>query len=299
MPPQYELLLTCPLGISSEKLLVDFSPLHDRQPHPNSELEATVDKTWEERLESQPALYNGTKFRYAGCKVVETNGQAQPSAVLLQLGLTDYKSHMGTNLSSEWRQFESAQSDTDAHRWRHLASPLGNAAVVETSDGRIVVLQRGSAVGEFPRCPVFPGGHSEPSEVGIFSHSTQGSGSEAAEEERCKLIVDEMYAGIVREVEEETGAPASSRVHNTRPTAIFRACCALSAHQLLHCYTAAQHAFESTQLLCVSPAELQELAARMPGCHAGGAALYFLSLRTRAREGEQEKDRASQLPVGE
>lgn len=44
---------------------------------------------------------------------------------------------------------------------RHIASNLGNGAVVETSDNRVLVLQRGTDVGECPGQPVFPGGHPE------------------------------------------------------------------------------------------------------------------------------------------
>lgn len=42
-----------------------------------------------------------------------------------------------------------------------MANPLGNAAIVETSDKKILVLQRSHNVGEFPGYYVFPGGHSE------------------------------------------------------------------------------------------------------------------------------------------
>lgn len=44
---------------------------------------------------------------------------------------------------------------------QHTASPLGNGAIVETSDKRILVLKRSDDVGEFPGHFVFPGGHPE------------------------------------------------------------------------------------------------------------------------------------------
>jgi hypothetical protein len=44
---------------------------------------------------------------------------------------------------------------------QHTSSPLGNGAIVETSDQKIIVLRRSSNVGEFPRSFVFPGGHPE------------------------------------------------------------------------------------------------------------------------------------------
>jgi 8-oxo-dGTP pyrophosphatase MutT (NUDIX family) len=42
-----------------------------------------------------------------------------------------------------------------------MSNPLGNGAIVETSDEKIIVLQRSYNVGEFPGYYVFPGGHSE------------------------------------------------------------------------------------------------------------------------------------------
>ncbi len=49
----------------------------------------------------------------------------------------------------------------DVDRCKHMASPLGNGAIVETVDRHVLVLQRSSNVGEFPGHLVFPGGHSE------------------------------------------------------------------------------------------------------------------------------------------
>lgn len=42
-----------------------------------------------------------------------------------------------------------------------MSSPLGNGAIVETLDNKILVLRRSKNVGEFPGCFVFPGGHPE------------------------------------------------------------------------------------------------------------------------------------------
>lgn len=53
----------------------------------------------------------------------------------------------------------------DAIRCQHTSSPLGNGAIVETSDKKILVLQRSNNVGEFPGHFVFPGGHPEVSSL--------------------------------------------------------------------------------------------------------------------------------------
>lgn len=44
---------------------------------------------------------------------------------------------------------------------QHTGSPLGNGAIVETIDKKILLLQRSNNVGEFPGHFVFPGGHPE------------------------------------------------------------------------------------------------------------------------------------------
>lgn len=49
----------------------------------------------------------------------------------------------------------------DSISCQHSSSPLGNGAIVETSDGKIVLLKRSNNVGEFPGHFVFPGGHPE------------------------------------------------------------------------------------------------------------------------------------------
>lgn len=46
-------------------------------------------------------------------------------------------------------------------RCQHTSNPLGNGAIVETSDGKILLLKRSNNVGEFPGHFVFPGGHPE------------------------------------------------------------------------------------------------------------------------------------------
>nr|GLL32126.1 nudix hydrolase 9 [Ipomoea trifida] len=68
---------------------------------------------------------------------------------------------VGTNLSPLSERFL-VQSEDDCKQCQHTSSPLGNGAIVETSDKKILVLRRSNRVGEFPGYLVFPGGHPEP-----------------------------------------------------------------------------------------------------------------------------------------
>ncbi|KAI5071661.1 hypothetical protein GOP47_0013912 [Adiantum capillus-veneris] len=276
----FEILLACPSGLAPCQLQVDFGSSYDRQPHPDGELERSIEKTWRERLQDNPALFNGLKFRYGGYKLLSSE-QSGGNDVCLCLGLTDYKTFVGTNLSPKWKSFLKDSQD-DIERCKHTSSPLGNGAIVETDDNSILVLKRSDHVGEFPGHLVFPGGHSEPQEIGILGHHELINNVELSVK-----IVDEMYSGIVREIVEETGVPAtflskplllgvSRRVLNARPTAFFFVKCALSSPDILQFYKHAEHKFESTQLLSISKEDLTIAAGKMPGCHQGGAALFDL-----------------------
>ncbi|CAI5464476.1 unnamed protein product [Closterium sp. Yama58-4] len=189
-----------------------------------------------------------------------------------------------------------------------MGDALGNAALVVTADGCFLLLQRGTAVGEFPNCPVFPGGHPEPSEAGISStpqppptqHSPvdpQSSNTPASPPLSPSsspsllnaTIAHEMFEGMKREVEEETGAPADSlhdmlfiglcrRRENVRSLAMFLCHTSLTAPEVLSRYASAQHKFESTSLRAVPLAELLTEAHSMPGCHMGGAVLAYCHL---------------------
>jgi hypothetical protein len=75
------------------QLEVDFSPVYDREPHPDLDLEKRIEMTWEQRVAKQPSLYNGTKFRYGGYNRAKAGEGMTVSSetVCLHLGLTDYK----------------------------------------------------------------------------------------------------------------------------------------------------------------------------------------------------------------
>ncbi|XP_043817872.1 nudix hydrolase 9 isoform X3 [Manihot esculenta] len=252
----YKLLLSCPYGLSASQI-------------------------WDQRAQKNTSLYNGKKFRYGGHNVHSGDGSNKDSHVWLQLGLTDYRTFVGTNLSPLWEKFL-VPSEDDPIQCQHMSSPLGNGAVVETSDKKIVVLRRSSNVGEFPGHFVFPGGHPEPEEVGIDSDQ-----SDKDSEMINKKASQEMFDSIIREVVEEIGVPAMSlcnplfigisrRVLNVRPAAFFFIRCNLCSEEIQQLYCNAQDGYESTQLFTVPLVELESMASKMPGCHQGGFALYKL-----------------------
>ncbi|XP_038988995.1 nudix hydrolase 9 isoform X2 [Phoenix dactylifera] len=265
----FKLLLSCPSGLPPSRVYVDFNPSYDRIPHPDANLEESINE-------------------YAGHTLHHVDGLDQESSVCLHLGLTDYRTFVGTNLNPLWEKFL-IPSEDDPVRCQHTSSPLGNGAIVETSDKRILVLQRSYNVGEFPGYFVFPGGHSEPEELGISDHQNDKGLTES--EDLNRKVSQEMFDGIVREVVEEIGVPAESltdpvfigisrREMNVRPTAFFFLKCNMESKKIYQLYSRAQDGFESTQLYTVSRDELGKMALRMPGCHHGGYVLYELMIQT-------------------
>ncbi|XP_052197663.1 nudix hydrolase 9 isoform X1 [Diospyros lotus] len=283
-PPAYKLLLTCPSGLSPSQVSVVFDEAYDRIPHPAINLEDSISQIWDQRVQQNASFFNGKKFRYGGHMLRSVGDSNQQHYACLHLGLTDYRTFMGTNLNPSWEKFL-VPSEDDCKQCQHTSSPLGNGAVVETSDKRIIVLQRSYNVGEFPGHYVFPGGHPEPQEVGIVSHQYDRDSKDA--EIVNKKISQEMFDSIVREVVEEIGVPAASlcspvfigisrRVLNVRPAAFFFIKCSLESKEIQQLYSSAQDGYESTQIFTVSMNDLENMASKMPGCHQGGLALYKL-----------------------
>ncbi|KAK9734877.1 hypothetical protein RND81_04G169000 [Saponaria officinalis] len=277
----YKLMVCCPSGLPPSQVSVVFDKAYDRIPHSDLRLEDSIAKIWDQRAEQNSSLYNGKKFRYGGHVLHNSNGsQKQNCRVHLHLGLTDYKTFVGTNLNPLWENFL-VHSEDETVRCQHTSNPLGNGAIVETSDGKILVLRRSNNVGEFPGHFVFPGGHPEPEEIGIMSYDNSDPASVH------RKIAKEMFDSIVREVVEETGVPIESlsepvfigvsrRELNVRPTAFFFLKCVLRSDEVQKLYGSAQDGFESTQLHSVSKDELESMVWKMPGCHHGGCALYRL-----------------------
>ncbi|CAA6656848.1 unnamed protein product [Spirodela intermedia] len=256
----YKLLLSCPSGLSPSQVYVDFSASYDRIPHPAGNLENSIPEIWCQRIQENPSMYNDQKFRYAGYSSKNPDGSRSNYSICLNLGLTDYRTFVGTNLNPLWENFLVPSEDDTIH-CQHMASPLGNGAIVETLDKRIIVLQRSSKVGEFPGYFVFPGGHSEPKEIGISGHPTDAV-SAGSEHLNKKVATDPLFIGISR------------RELNVRPTAFFFLRCNVHSSAVKEFYSKAQDGFESTQLFAMSRAEIESMCSRIPGCHRGGFALY-------------------------
>jgi len=139
--------------------------------------------------------------------------------VTLHLGLTDYRTYVGTHLGDG-----AADPVTVWGHPRHLALALGNAAVVVTADGRVPLLRRSREVAEGGGRLGLPGGHPEPSAVvggvgGAAAGSADGGGGDAptaaaaaatAAAAQTAAVAAELDDAIGREVTEELYLPRAA-----------------------------------------------------------------------------------------
>lgn len=278
----FEVLCAFPNGISASDLEIDCSSENDRKPS-TAEIEDEIESIWEERRKANRSLFNGTKFRFHSVEKISTSHIAN-SAAVLRIGITDYKSFLGTNCSLNWEKIDPSR----------LASPLGNAAIVETRDEMVVLLKRSASVGECPHTIVMPGGHSEPEVLGIKSVEEWKKSSRTIVKDIVKWKKDvlfELFDSMIREIVEETGIPRdklealqcigfSRRVQNHRPDIVFHVCCNLTSEEVQQFYSVGpEHKYESTELIMMQRNELvkqviHDDAINMPGCHRGAVDLF-------------------------
>ncbi|KAF0852455.1 mitochondrial Nudix hydrolase (Nudix_Hydrolase_35) [Andalucia godoyi] len=198
--------------------------------------EAFIEARWQEKLKSNPRIFNGSKFRLHMFHIDDDE-----RVCTLFLGLSDYRSYLGTN---------AAATVGFPYDDRHLSNILGVECIVRTSDDRLVVLKRSSEVADYPGACVFPGGHPEPSRVA--SHLNAES------------IAAEIRSAALQELLEETGIPPSSiseyqlcvvqldSLRMNKPDIVFFGRTSLSSEEVLEVYSTAKDGFESTSILFLS-----------------------------------------------
>lgn len=265
--------------------------------------EGKIDEIWAEKVEANGALFNGTKFRYAWCAFGDGSGrgEAGEAVIVLSLGLTDYKTFLGTNCADDWEVLMRCDADAtangvedvdeetrdgirrrdDVERYVHYADALGNCVALRTADDKFICLHRSDKVGEAPNAIVFPGGHGEPSEVGFDKSS-----------ETVLDVSDHMFDSALHELEEELGVPRADvsyftclgitrRVVNARSCMIFYAETPLTSAQVLNLYPSAAHGFESSKAIALRFEDFD--TSRMPGDHVGAVHLLARFRSTRHR----------------
>jgi hypothetical protein len=221
--------------------------------------------------------------------------------VLLRVGSTSYKEHVGTCTSSRDAAARRALREdglaTFGSASAHFSDALGVEAALETSDGGLVLLRRAAgvvgSVGKFNG----PSGHPEPELVKIKTVSRR-----AAPEEETKrhtraaarrevpsgsksdssrtssrtyddLVREELFASVLREIAEETGVPSASlspprlvgamRDEFGKPDLLFRVATAFTSRQVVAAARRARDAWESDAVVVVSATPPEGADARV------------------------------------
>ena len=156
-------------GIPISGVRVRLSPECDRRRHAT---DTRITTRWEEKVEaatkSGRRLFDQSKFRLERIDWTDSTRQA----VTIELGLTSYKEHIGTNAlpTEEREELEAGGLAQHGRRYAHMANALGVETVLITSDGFVVLLRRSGAVEAGTGQYNGPSGHAEPSHAGIEAH---------------------------------------------------------------------------------------------------------------------------------
>lgn len=293
-----------PSGLGETEVEVDFGEQHDRVPHVSDD---GIDEAWRRQLLSAPRTWDAPKFRLASVLVTSTaggttaggaerldrrDGRAAP-AVLLRVGSTSYREHVGTCTSSRDAAARRALREdglaTFGSASAHLSDALGVEAALETSDGGLVLLRRAAgvvgSVGKFNG----PSGHPEPELVKTVSRRAapedkrrraarrelpSGSDSSRTSSRMCDdLVREELFASVLREIAEETGVPSASlspprlvgamRDGFGKPDLLFRVATAFTSRQVVAAARRARDAWESDAVVVVSATPPEGADARV------------------------------------
>jgi hypothetical protein len=257
-----------PSGLAEADVEVVFGEQHDRVPHVSDD---GIEEAWRRQLLSAPRTWDAPKFRLASILVSSTaggttgDGRAAP-AVVLRVGSTSYKEHVGTSTSSRDAASRRALREdglaTFGSESAHLSDALGVETTLETCDGGLVLLRRAAgvvgSVGKFNG----PSGHPEPELCVSGRAAAAADDDESSRASKSALVLSELFASILRECVEETGVPFASlspprlvgamRDGFGKPDLLFRVETTHDSSQVVAAARRARDAWESDAVVVVS-----------------------------------------------
>lgn len=234
--PRHELL-------SPQQIVVDVNPCYcrDGSDHPRFGAHQ-IDACWAQKRAARPdaRMFNALKFRLHSASFVAPSDPSAPHILRLCCGISDYKSHVGTNVVPVVEGDSAAAASAADYLEAAMANVLGVEACVVTLDNKLLLFRRSSAVADFAGFYCVPGGHAEPSRVfkrllaaspalpfdpavtlideGIPAAAVHAACVHLAEqlrslgpEQASKLVVEELFASILDEVASELGLPHLAR----------------------------------------------------------------------------------------
>lgn len=205
----------------------------NRRSKPN--LESDIDTVWNKRLNENPKLYNGSKFRLESTDLDNAN-------LILNIGITCYKDFIGTNWSPDAKKLHAEGIEIYNNKQAFMSDALGVGSFLLSSDNYVTFLKRSLHCGEAVGLWDIPGGHAEPKEI---------TGKETdilIEDIDSDKITEEIYDSILREVVDEVNIPkdclsdplmlgiARNTTAAGRPSAEFLIRCTLTSKEIRDLY---------------------------------------------------------------
>ena len=137
--------------LTRSTLKVDISDIYNRKLL-YSDKEQEIKDIWQRRVEENPKLFNGTKFRI----------DSMTQDTTLNVGVTCYRDYLGTNWSPRVKELLELGQNDHNNPQVYMSDPLGVGSLVVTSDDRVIFLKRSKHCAEAPDMWDVPGGHAEP-----------------------------------------------------------------------------------------------------------------------------------------
>lgn len=185
-------------GVKEHEVKVHF----DIEKYAMTETEETrkmIEAIWNIKSKNNSRLFNQSKYRLANHCWDEDS-----EAVEMFVGLTDYKDHMGTNLSDDVDKY----IDVGSSRFDMMSQCVGVGAWVITADNKVILLESAAWKGE-QACKIDrPGGHAEPDE----SVKLLPEGKKEYKYISDTLVRKELFECIQKEVRDEVNISLEHQV---------------------------------------------------------------------------------------
>ena len=126
-------------GLLEEEVELDWSPERFSMLE-TKESRGMIESRWAEAVRENSRLYNASKFRLAGERM-------EDGKLRLRVGLTDYKDHVGTNLSPRAGEYVMEGCE----KYGYMSQCVGVGCWVLTTDSRLVMVENAAWKGEQER----------------------------------------------------------------------------------------------------------------------------------------------------
>ena len=189
-------------GVLESNVDVDYDPARYAMAE-TDETRDMINRIWRERTKNNPRLFNQSKYRLAS-EYISGDGRVQ-----LHVGITDYKDHVGTNLSDQVQRYLGEGEE----KFNMMSQCIGVGGWVVTTDNKVIMVETAGWKGEGACSVDRPGGHAEPEES--LKHVITETGVESSYSDITNtLVTRELFESIQKEIRDELNI---SLVHQAAP----------------------------------------------------------------------------------